>query len=294
MRPSRILTASVVALLAGCSMSSPSSQDARISVLLKDAPANVTHAVVTISEIDLVGDGGSQVLSTTEHTTDLLTLANDVTTLVDAAPIPAGTYSQLRFVITGAYIEVDGAIYASSPDYAGLPAGTPPGSVGVLRMPSYGQSGLKVVFDGGVTIADGTTTLVVDFDVSQSFGHAAGSSGAWVMHPVVRGARLEETGQVEATLSAGAVVLPGGTTLGDFWAELIPSGETTGVLVQFTSQGETYAADFSFVLPGDYTLVVVPPTGFTCTTDPVSAPVTVVGGGTASAAFTLTAFAPAT
>ena len=56
-------------------------------------------------------------------TTDLLTLANDVATLVDGAVIPAGPYSQLRFVITGGYVDVAGAIYASSPDVRGSAPG---------------------------------------------------------------------------------------------------------------------------------------------------------------------------
>jgi len=76
-------------------------------------------------------------------------------------------------------------IYASSPDYAGLPAGAVVG--GTLVMPSLAQSGLKVNLpDDAVVIGeDEVVTLVVDFDVAQSFGQMAGGSGSWVMTPVL-------------------------------------------------------------------------------------------------------------
>ena len=63
--------------------------------------------MVTISEVDLVGSGGIQVLSQTPTAVDLLTLAASATTLVQGVEIPSGTYSQLRFKITGACIAVD-------------------------------------------------------------------------------------------------------------------------------------------------------------------------------------------
>ena len=138
MKASRTSLAAPLALLVlalGCT-----GQTGKITVLMKDAPANLTAAVVTISEIDLVGSNGITVLSTTKTTTDLLTLANDTATLVKDVEVPVGTYSQLRFVITGGYVEADGVIYASSPDYEGLPSETTAG--GTLRMPSYAQSGL--------------------------------------------------------------------------------------------------------------------------------------------------------
>ena len=54
------------------------------------------------------------------------------------AVVPPGTYTQLRFVITGGYIDVGGVIYASSPDYEGLPEATVGGK---LQMPSYAPPG---------------------------------------------------------------------------------------------------------------------------------------------------------
>src|SRR5512141_1829104 len=125
------LAASLAAALTACGGAQSGSQPGTgsaaqgngFTVLLKDAPANFNAAVVTISEIDLVGSD-TVVLSTTAVTTDLLKLSNDTATLVKDAVVPPGHYTQLRFVITGGYVDVGGQIYASSPDYAGLPAET--------------------------------------------------------------------------------------------------------------------------------------------------------------------------
>ncbi len=137
-------------------------------------------------------DAGRIVLLEDDVTTDLLTLADSLHSLIQGASIPEGSYTQLRFVISGAYLEVEGTgatneIYASSPTYAGLPAGAV--VTGSLQMPSFAQTGIKVTLPGdAVTIGDDEiVTLVVDFDVSQSFGKAAGASGMWVMTPVLHG-----------------------------------------------------------------------------------------------------------
>jgi hypothetical protein len=282
MKTLRLALAAAAALLtAACG------QTGKVTVLLKDASADVTAAVVTISEIDLVGSGGTTVLSTAQTTTDLLKLANDTATLVSGVDVPAGSYGQLRFVITGGYVEAGGVIYASSPTYPGLPAEATVG--GVLRMPSYGQSGLKVDLPGSLgTIGAAGRIVLVDFDVSQSFGHEAGNSGAWVMHPVVKATDLQLAGRVDASLKLGAeVTLPTGTTLADFKAVLTPllgGGSTTLALT--SGDGITYRASFAYLFPGDYTLTFTAPAGvlFT-TTPPVPATVTVASGATAAADF---------
>lgn len=167
-----------------------------LSVLLTDAPGDVVAAVVTIDRIYLqgaeTGEDGRIILREDDVTTDLLTLVGTTQSLIEDAEIPEGSYGQLRFVISGAYIEVEGeagatTLYASSPTYAGLPAGATVG--GSLQMPSLAQSGLKVNLPGDALVidADGKVTLVVDFDVAQSFGQAAGGSGRWVMTPVLQG-----------------------------------------------------------------------------------------------------------
>jgi hypothetical protein len=78
--------------------------------------------------------------------------------------------------------------------------------VQVLQCPSCAQSGLKIKVQGDAPeLEEGEDAiLLLDFDVSESFGHRAGQSGRWIMHPVVHAS------WVEAPLSAirGTVVIP--------------------------------------------------------------------------------------
>lgn len=264
----------LAAMLGACSDSptegNPTGQP-RVTVRLTDAAGDIKAAVVTISEVNLQGANGKVVLSDDAVTTDLIDLANSTSVLVDAEPVPAGTYTELRFVITGGYIEVENAdgstsIYASSPTYAGLPSGAV--VTGDLQMPSLGSSGLKVSFPATDLDIDADQDLLVDFDVSQSFGHQAGNSGKWVMHPVIKGAQFSTAATVLVTLKLNTgVTLPvppgGAVTLAAFTATL--NGET----VAFTDpDGDgTFEARFRFLLPGTYSLAVQPPTGIGITTN---------------------------
>lgn len=167
----------------------------KLNLLLTDAPGDVAAAVVTIERIylqsDSTGENGRIVLLDSAITVDLLTLQDSLMPVFDSLDIPEGQYRQLRLVISGGYVSVVGTdtttrtIYASSPTYAGLPVDAVVG--GELQMPSFAQSGLKVKLPGDAfqIVDGGLLTLVVDFDVAQSFGQAAGNSGRWVMSPVI-------------------------------------------------------------------------------------------------------------
>lgn len=188
--PRRAALVVAIAALAACEGQSPTGTTS-FSVMLKDAPGDVQKAVVTISEVSLVGSGGVQVLNQTPTTVDLLTLAATATTLVQGVEVPSGSYSQLRFKITGACLAVDdgsggSAVYATT-GYDATPCGT--AAPGTLQAPSYAESGLKVTMAAGALELTGPEQIVlVDFDVSQSFGHEA---SGWVMHPVITGAELD-------------------------------------------------------------------------------------------------------
>jgi len=250
-----------IALLALSCGSGGGGGTGKVTVLLKDAPApDVRSAVVTIAQVALMGDGGAIVVRDTPVTTDLLTLATDVATLVDAAAVPAGTYTQLRFVITGAYLDVGGTLYASSPTYEGLPPGAV--VVGELKMPSYDRSGLKIILpDGGLVVGAAGQTLVVDFDVAQSFGHGTGQPDRWVMHPVIKATQLAQTGGVDVTVAlAPEVVLPGELTLGDFIALLSPAAGGDQTPLPLSDRGDgTFGASFSLLAAGEYQLDLAAP-----------------------------------
>lgn len=191
------LGAALVSVGAACSDSSGPANggSTAFSVYLTDAPGDVVTAMVTIDEVYLEGgDQGKIVLRDEDETVDLLTLVDSQSVLVDSVTVAAGSYSGLRFVISGGYIEVENSdgttsIYASSPDYEGLPEGAE--VAGDLQMPSFAQSGLKVQFNGGLEVAAEGDAVLVDFDVKQSFGKQAGNSGKWVMSPVLKGTKVD-------------------------------------------------------------------------------------------------------
>lgn len=289
----------LAALLAACGGSSSSDGNARLSLLLTDAPASFKAAVVTITEIDLVGSGGKLVLSDKKTTTNLLTLANDAATLVKDAVVPPGTYTELRFVISGGYVQVDegsgSVIYASSPSYEGLPAGATVN--GTLKMPSLSQSGLKIDLPSDALVVKAESkVLLIDFDVAQSFGHEAGNSGSWVMHPVIKGADFTLSGNLNVTAKLGAgVTLPplasATSTLADFSAVVTNSGGSAKSLKLAASApgSATYAAAFKYLLPGSYSVTLAPPAGMSATSTPAS-PVaaTIASGQDAQVDFTVT------
>jgi hypothetical protein len=271
-----------------------------VTLLLTDAPGDFEAAVVTISRIYLQGDGRT-VLLDEPVTYDLLNLRNDLATLVKGMDVPAGRYQELRLVIDGAYIEVEQVgggtrIYASSPDYAALPAGAE--VVGRLEVPSMGESGLKIKVPGGkLDVGEGEVIVLLDFDVAESFGHAAGRSGQWVMSPVIEATDVTFGGHVMARLQLGtSVVLPpvGGQTmtLASFTARLTPAGggADRDVVLSDTDGDGVFEALFKGVAPGTYNLTFVPPTGLTATFDPtLPRTVVVVAQQTTTETVTVTA-----
>jgi len=289
--------------LSGCSDSSSGPKGTTsLSVMLKDAPANLASAVVTVAEVDLVGSDGIHVLTSTPATVDLLRLKDTATTLVKDAVVATGTYSELRFKITGGYVEVDNgdgttSIYASSPGYAGLPQGAT--VAGKLQMPSFAQSGLKVTLTSdALVLSSPQKVLVVDFDVSQSFGHVAGQSGMWVMHPVVTGGDIQSSGGAEVSVQlAQGVTLPVvnnlQVTLGDFSAVLTNTADASTISVPLTESSTpgVFVANFGFLSAGSYSLDLQLPTGVSSVTTTPALPqaVTVTAGGSVSIALTVTA-----
>jgi hypothetical protein len=280
------LLAVAAALLVVACTSSPSKQGtAALSLRLTDAPAaDVKSAVVTIDRITLVGSGGVLVLRDDPVTVDLVEFVNTAFRLVDSAPVPAGTYTELRFVISGGYLVVD-------PDGAGTQLFSTAGYLppqthvdGLLKMPSLAQSGLKVILPGDQLVVQAESkVLLVDFDVQQSFGHEAGASGSWVMHPVVKADDILLSGNVVATLGRSAALagfdpLP----LGSFTA-VLTNADGSAKALPFLPEGAgtTARATFSFLLPGVYGVAVKAPAAPpTFDVVPASTVAAVVGSGT--------------
>lgn len=273
-----IVALAAVLPLTACDGGPTSGETGLISILLTDEPGDFHEAVVTIEGIYLQGEEGEDAervwLREDAVTTDLLTLANDVLGLVDGAEIAAGTYAQLRFVISGAYIGVenetgDTLIYASSNAYAEEHAGQ--SADGDLQMPSFAQTGIKVNLpNGGVQVSGTQTVLLVDFNVAQSFGQLAGASGTWVMTPVINAENFELSSSVTVSLALDeGVELPEGFSLADFAAHLADVDENTKE-EGFVEADGSFTASFLFLLPGEsWELTLIVPEGLSVEIDPV-------------------------
>jgi hypothetical protein len=276
------------------------SNPAQISIRLHDAPGDLEHAWVRVDRVYLQGtsaadstSGRVDLLTTKSAWIDLTTLTgSNFATLVPNTTVPAGNYSQLRIVVCEAYVVTDdGSVYAT--DDAELPAGVT--ADGELRIPSGCSSGFKVKLPGGgVELENDATILSVDFDVSQSFGHVAGNSGAWVMHPVMTATDVGFSGGISGTVALGTgVALPtcGGaaTDLSKFVPLAITGADSVAAVV-------STAGAFSMgVTPGTYTMAYAPEVTFTngdsLTFTAAAAPTsaTVASGGNTTVNYTISA-----
>lgn len=274
--------------------------DARVSIRLTDAPGDLREAWVKIDRIYLKGgeadsaNGGSvDLLTAGTDWVDLLTLSGGRTAeLVNGAVVPAGRYSELRLVVCEAYVvSAAGDVYATGD--AELPAGVT--ADGTLQIPSGCSSGIKVKFAGdAVELESESTVMTVDFDVSQSFGHQAGNSGRWIMHPVVHATSVGFAGGISGAVGvAQGVALPtcGGAPVA-----------VTAFVPQATVGTETFSSAVGTdgryritVAPGTYTMGYASALSFangdslTVAAAPSVASATVAPGGTTTVDYSITA-----
>lgn len=172
--------------LTGCDTvgtSDASGESGQLTVLLTDAPGDLTKAEVTIERVSIVptddsasGDaeeGGIEVMSEESMTVDLLTLQNGVTTALGEISIPEGRYSQIRLITareaTVEYEAQDGSTQSAD-----------------LMLPSADETGIKINFDE-FTIDESSDAVEVtlDFNVEDSFVQA-GQAGKYIFKPVVQ------------------------------------------------------------------------------------------------------------
>ena len=273
--------------------------ESKVTIKLTDAPGDYKRAVVTISEVELLGDGEN-------NRVVLLNQGEDHRSHHpgerhrgprEGRRRPRGTY-RLRFVITGAFIEVDDGnggtkICASSPTYEGLPEGAQ--VAGSLQMPSYGTSGLKVKIAEPVTVEGEQKVILVDFDVAQSFGHGRYRLGEVDHEPrhQGRGHHLQRHRHRDADEGRGRLAAHRGGP-GHHPGQLRGRSPTRAVAPErlaFTdANGDgVFEAQFVYLIPGDFSVGVVGPAGVNFSTNPASpAPVSVGNGKQVGVAFTLT------
>lgn len=268
----RLLAAASVLALAACTDTTAPADGVRFSLYLTDAPGDV-RVWASFSDIYVQGEGGrTSLLDAPTEMIELTALVGTVEQLVNDAELPFGTAGQIRAVVDQAVLDDgDGGVYALG---GGMhPEG--PEVTGVLRCPSCSQSGIKIVLTGGsdeVLLDAGSATLLLDFDVSQSFGRGKGRGGTpmWMMHPVIVGTLTLGEAADEAPLPAG--MIQGHVQLPFFGfvpqcppgvnrdlSSFIPRAEMIGVtddegnpLVRTGSTEPTGAFEIPFLAGGDY------------------------------------------
>jgi hypothetical protein len=230
-----ILSASALAVLAlssACTDStSPNATSGTMAVKLTDAPflgdsvKSVDIFVVRVdgrlaaadsaaadSSVDNASAGGWQALATPNASYNLLAFQNGVSTTLGSTSLAAGTYNGFRFIIDPTRSSVtlkNGTVLtgSSSPN---------------VSFPSASRSGIKIVLAQPVTVAGGgTTTLLVDFDVNNSFvmrGNTIAQNGL-LFKPVIRASVTADNSATNATVrlvnswNTSLALLQGGTAL---------------------------------------------------------------------------------
>jgi hypothetical protein len=276
---------------------SETGQPSAIRTLAASAAATPTAcpfqaAAVTIDEIYLQGEGGRTTLRSTPATVELCDLGSQALILVQDVAVPAGSYQDIRFVISGGFVQDagTGTVYATA-GYE-VPTDVPP-ATGTLQMPSWGSSGLKVNFDHGpITIEGEQKVVALDFDVARSFGQAAGGASQWVMSPIITASDISFTGSLRVRLAlAGGVTLPTveGTPLTfSQFAAIATLGSTSETQAFDPVLGETVL----FLSPqsSPYTVTLGVPGAVDVTSSPESHAVTIQEGvAAAQVTFTLNA-----
>lgn len=138
-----------------------------MTVKMTDDPGDFEQVNVDIREVLVHVEGHGWVnLPTNQGVYDLLTLQNDITTvLVNEGELPAGHLNQFRLVLGGSNtVKVDGVYFP-------------------LATPSAQQSGLKININADVAPNE-TYELLIDFDAGESIVEEG--NGGYSLKPVIK------------------------------------------------------------------------------------------------------------
>lgn len=184
MRVLRFVVAAACATSLACgSGTGPSGSSGTMRMMLTDSPfSDAKSLLVTFSEVDAHKSDTAEsswtklpFVTGTTRTCDLKKLesAQDI---LGTGPLATGHYTQVRLVVTSAVIYFDNAVAGD----ACAPAVTPPaGRSATVTIPS-GEVKLNRAFD---ISADGTTTMLLDFDGDRSVRETG--NGQYSMTPVI-------------------------------------------------------------------------------------------------------------
>lgn len=178
-----------------------------IQVHLTDAPGDIAEAYVTIERVELVpsDEDSIVVLSDSTRRLDLLTLQDGVTETLADTTLPAGTYSQIRFIVGN-----DATIRLED------------GSTPRLKVPSGPQTGIKIVVpEFTVSAEQDTVDVTLDFSVEDSFVKA-GRSGMYIFKPTVKAQSVLVNGEEEELVEVAGEITAMDDGAGTLEVEGIP------------------------------------------------------------------------
>jgi hypothetical protein len=189
----------IAALVLACGDSGETGQ---VRLHAGDAPFPfelIDSATVVVEKVDIhiaadeAGESGFHVLTTAQHTLNLLELQNGVTTVLADSEVPAGKITEIRLEVSEASVTLtDGRTFD-------------------LNIPSGDESGLKIFPNPHIEVVGSLTTeLLLDFDVSRSFHPIpSGATQAveiegFTFRPSLRASNLSETGTLSGTVWSDA------------------------------------------------------------------------------------------
>jgi hypothetical protein len=182
-------------VLSGCNKSNVGpAGTGRLSIKITDDPFNISYvesATVTITKVELRKTGDTtgnpfMVLTEDPVTIDLSKLRNGIASELVNMEIPQGDYDLVRLYVDQASLK----IIDQPVEYN-------------LKVPSGGQTGIKVFIKPALRVDGGLTTeLLLDFDLSRSFvmrGNMASSAGVngFIFKPCIRATNNTTAGRIE-------------------------------------------------------------------------------------------------
>jgi hypothetical protein len=264
--PGLTSSGTVVVKLSDAPFLTDSVKSVEVFVVEVDGRASAADDNDANANVDNAAAGGWQVLASPDQSFNLLALQNGATTTLGTSNLAAGSYSGFRLIIDQSKSSVtlkNGMV---------LTGGSNPG----IKFPSAAKSGLKINVSKPVVIVGGaTTTLLVDFDVNDSFvqrGNTITQNGL-LFKPVINATivdaatvnatiRLANATDVALDLRQGSNVVSGGSNLafGGVSSCTSVTAATPGLAVALAGTTTNLAgfAPTTLVAGNSYTFVAFP------------------------------------
>ena len=257
-----ILALAATAAVACTESDTLESGSGQLTIRLTDAPfpfnevksvdVHVVRIDARVADVDSAeaaddSDDGWRTLVSPDEVIDLLDLTGGKTANLGTVSLPAGTYRGFRMVIDA--------------DESGVTLND--NSTPEVKWPSAGNNGIKIRLDEPVVIGEGTTELLIDFDVGRSFvvrGNSISQNGL-LFKPVIHAVTSQGTGGLSGTIRGDSAT---GTALSGVTVEVLKDGTALSdtndnriVATTVTDGSGNYT--FAFLKPGEYEVRATPP-----------------------------------